>query len=212
MTSVTFPDGIAAGPRGAIVLHPVVELAGGTLQAVLLRGADATDARVSRLSEQLRSRGGGAVEVLAARRPGDHASDPRQVGAVAAGVSVLVDTTTAQHDPGLGVFVAVVRAAGGRVIAMGPGLLHLTLAELRVLPVDGLLLPRHLVAGLGVDRDAVSTVLALASAADVLGLQTIADGVDDAETLRHVRGMQLDAATGSALAPVASRVEDLPAR
>ena len=203
-SSATLPTDPTVPTPPLPALQPVVRLRDGATQAVLLveRGAGhlASTVRTQLLAA------GRDLDVLA-MWPGQPGAD---VPRLPAGVALVVGTATMCGDDRVTTRLAAARGDGGRILLTGAGLAGITIDELRRLPIDGLVLPEQLVSGIGADRQAASTVLALVCAAEALGHRTIATGVDDRDVAQRVRGLQLDAAAGAAIAPTVTRIEDLP--
>jgi EAL domain-containing protein (putative c-di-GMP-specific phosphodiesterase class I) len=67
---------------------------------------------------------------------------------------------------------------------------------LKALPVGTLKIDREFVSDLSTSRHALQVARAIVSVARLLGKRTVAEGIEDAETLRFVRDLGVDAAQG----------------
>jgi EAL domain-containing protein (putative c-di-GMP-specific phosphodiesterase class I) len=99
------------------------------------------------------------------------------------------------------------RERGIRVAIDDFGNGYSALSYLRDLPIDEVKLDRHFIAPILVDPRAAAVVRAVVNLAHVLGLTTVAEGVEDAETAARLREYGCDVAQGFYYSPPVSSAE-----
>jgi diguanylate cyclase (GGDEF)-like protein len=93
------------------------------------------------------------------------------------------------------------RAMGVHIVVDDFGTGYSSLSYLKRLPVDGLKIDRSFIEGLGVERERSAIVRATIAFARALGLVVTAEGVENADQLRHLRAMRCDLGQGYHWAP-----------
>ncbi|WP_245234145.1 bifunctional diguanylate cyclase/phosphodiesterase [Mycobacterium sp. PS03-16] len=93
------------------------------------------------------------------------------------------------------------RASGVRVAIDDFGSGYSALSYLRQLPIDEVKLDRQFIAPITADPRAAEVVRAVVGLAQVLGLSTVAEGVEDAETAERLRDYDCDIAQGFHYSP-----------
>jgi EAL domain-containing protein (putative c-di-GMP-specific phosphodiesterase class I) len=88
------------------------------------------------------------------------------------------------------------RALGVQLAIDDFGIAYSSLNYLKRFPVDMLKVDRSFVEGLGSDKESTTIVSAVVGLAHTLGMTALAEGVETAEQLAHVRGLGCDAAQG----------------
>lgn len=88
---------------------------------------------------------------------------------------------------------------------------HAPLRLLRELPVDVVKIDRDLIAPIATDSRAATVVLTMIDLSRILGIETVAEGVEDAATAEVLRRFDCDMAQGSHLSPPLSLAEVLQA-
>jgi diguanylate cyclase (GGDEF)-like protein/PAS domain S-box-containing protein len=92
--------------------------------------------------------------------------------------------------------LARLKALGVRISIDDFGTGYSSFASLRSLPVDQLKIDRSFIDGLGVDERDEAVVAAIVQMGHMLDLEVLAEGVERAEQLEHLRSMGCDAAQG----------------
>jgi EAL domain-containing protein (putative c-di-GMP-specific phosphodiesterase class I) len=99
----------------------------------------------------------------------------------------------AEHAIGM---LTALRELGVRLAVDDFGTGYSSLAYLRQLPIDQLKIDRSFIDGLGVDDEAWAIVAAVTGLARALRLTTVAEGVETAEQVDALRGLDCDLAQG----------------
>jgi len=103
---------------------------------------------------------------------------------------------TVEHDPELASRMLALHQIGVKLAIDDFGNGRSSVASLRQLPVDTLMIDRSFVAGLGHERSEAPTVGALVALGHALGLSVLAEGVETDAQLAHLRELGCDSAQG----------------
>jgi EAL domain-containing protein (putative c-di-GMP-specific phosphodiesterase class I) len=121
----------------------------------------------------------------------------RACGLAPSALTLEVTETTIMQDAGVVASrLHALKAIGVRVAIDDFGTGYSSLAYLRQFPVDALKIDRSFVAGLASSKEAAPLVHTLVRLGKMLGLQTIAEGIEDEEQLLALRREGCDSGQG----------------
>jgi diguanylate cyclase (GGDEF)-like protein len=108
----------------------------------------------------------------------------------------LTETVAMENPTGITTLLMRLRAMGVRISIDDFGTGYSSLAYLRQFPVDTLKIDRSFVQGIELDTDAAEIVASLIAMAQRLGLQVVAEGVENEEQLAVLRSLRCESAQG----------------
>ena len=111
-------------------------------------------------------------------------------------IEIVETVLVGQRTPDLVAGFVQLRAAGMRIMLDDFGTGFASLSHLRDLPIDGLKIDKSFVLGLGEDGRNAPILRAIVMLAQALGLRTVAEGVETAETAELLRALGCEVAQG----------------